>query len=82
MDVIGRCLLSIAKKNAFSANSKAYTVNRDYYTIGLGTDYHYLSTNWVQLYSGASLAYTLVHENYTNTRSNLKTTIKTPLISM
>lgn len=60
------------KKNAFVANSKIFTQKSSYYTLGLGTDYHYVSNDWLQLYSGASVAYTLVHDKFSNTTANFK----------
>lgn len=36
-----------------------------YLTIGVGTDYHYISTNWFQMYSGLGVAYTFNGTQYT-----------------
>jgi hypothetical protein len=40
-------------------------VNTTYLTFGFGTDYHYISKDWFQMYSGASIAYTSQSSNFT-----------------
>lgn len=47
--------------------SKKYdgTVKTSYYTIGIGSNYRYLSKGLVQLYSGLAVAYTFENEKYT-----------------
>lgn len=45
-------------------------VSQRYFSVGFGTDYHYISKNWFQMYSGASIAYTSQNADFT-TSSNL-----------
>ena len=40
-------------------------VSTTYLTFGFGTDYHYISKDWFQMYSGASVAYTSQSSNFT-----------------
>ncbi|MCF1191433.1 hypothetical protein LRR18_07540 [Mangrovimonas sp. AS39] len=42
-----------------------------YITVGFGSSYHYISKNWFQMYSGASVAYTSQYSNF-STSSNLE----------
>ncbi len=45
--------------------------NNRYYTIGFGTEYHYINKDWFQMYSGVSLAYTYQNSNFSQS-SNIK----------
>lgn len=40
------------------------TMRHSYFTIGLGTDYHYISRKWFQMYSGLEVACTIGGLNY------------------
>lgn len=40
------------------------TLRHSYFTIGLGTDYHYISRKWFQMYSGLEVACTIGGVNY------------------
>lgn len=40
------------------------TMRHFYFTVGLGTDYHYISRKWFQMYSGLEIAYTFGGVNY------------------
>lgn len=42
-----------------------------YFTIGVGTDFHYISTSWFQMYSGVGVAYTFNDTQYTGTSNEL-----------
>lgn len=46
-------------------------VSHRYLTIGFGSSYHYISKDWFQMYSGASIAYTSQASDFT-TSSNIK----------
>lgn len=58
-------------KEVFENAIRTGNVKANYYTIGLGTDYSYISKKWFQMYSGASIAYTFQNSNFTTT-SNIK----------
>ena len=45
-------------------------VTHRYITVGLGSSYHYISKDWFQMYSGASIAYTSQNSDFT-TSSNI-----------
>jgi len=40
------------------------TIRESYFTLGLGTDYHYISRKWFQMYSGLEVACTIRGVNY------------------
>ena len=44
---------------------KVGDLKHTYLTFGFGTDYHYVSKDWLQIYSGASIAYTAQYSNFT-----------------
>ncbi len=46
-------------------------VSQRYFTVGFGSDYHYISKDWFQMYSGASIAYTSQKADFT-TSSNIE----------
>ena len=46
-------------------------VSHRYFSVGFGSEYHYISKVWFQMYSGASVAYTSQNSNFT-TSSNLE----------
>lgn len=46
-------------------------VSQRYFTVGFGSDYHYISKDWFQMYSGASIAYTSQNADFT-TSSNIE----------
>lgn len=46
--------------------------NQNFYTIGVGSDYHYLTKEWCQIYSGISIAYTI--QKTTNKHNDNNTT--------
>lgn len=48
-------------------------VSHRYITFGFGTEYHYIHSDWLQMYSGGSIAYTSNYSDFT-TSSNLEDT--------
>ncbi|KAB2813596.1 hypothetical protein [Phaeocystidibacter luteus] len=54
-------------KDVFINGSQDGSVSSIFLTVGFGTDYHYVNTNWLQVYSGISVAYTRQTDNYTGT---------------
>ncbi len=51
-------------------SSKTGDVSHRYLTFGFGSDYHYISNSWFQMYSGLSVAYTSQNSDFT-TSSNI-----------
>ena len=39
-------------------------INHTYLTFGFGTEYHYISKEWFQMYSGASIAYSVLYSKF------------------
>lgn len=52
-------------------NSKTGDVSHRYLTFGFGSDYHYISNSWFQMYSGLSVGYTSQNSDFT-TSSNIE----------
>jgi hypothetical protein len=48
------------------------TTRNSYFTIGLGTDYHYISTKWFQMYSGLAVAYTFGNASYNGSNDDFE----------
>lgn len=46
-------------------------VSTRYFTAGFGTNFHYISKEWFQMYSGASIAYTSQYSDFT-TSTNIE----------
>jgi hypothetical protein len=46
-------------------------VSHRYFTVGFGSDYHYISKEWIQMYSGASIGYSSQNSDFT-TSSNIE----------
>lgn len=53
------------KEDVIQGGSNIGDVSTTYLTFGLGTDYHYISKDWFQMYSGASIAYTSQSSDFT-----------------
>ena len=47
-------------------------VSHTYLTFGFGTDYHYISKEWFQVYSGASVAYTTRSSDFTTSSTDFE----------
>ena len=45
---------------------KTGDVSHRYWTAGLGTEYHYIHNDWFQMYSGASIAYSLLYSDFSS----------------
>ncbi|MNV02831.1 hypothetical protein D3C71_930710 [compost metagenome] len=45
-----------------------------YLTIGLGTDYHYISSSWFQMYSGLAIAYSFQNGKYKGSNNDIQNT--------
>ncbi len=56
--------------DAYVNNAKSGKITDSYITFGLGTEYHYVSTEWFQMYSGLSIAYTAQSSKYTGSSSD------------
>ncbi|CAA0148591.1 outer membrane beta-barrel protein [Tenacibaculum maritimum] len=57
------------KQNQTAAAAKS---EKRYITAGIGSDYYFLSKDIVQLYSGASVAYTFTSESFSNNTAGFK----------
>ncbi|MCB0495834.1 MAG: hypothetical protein KDC79_06840 [Cyclobacteriaceae bacterium] len=51
---------------------KVGDVKETFLTVGFGTDYHYVSSDLVQLYSGVAVAYTSQSSDYTGASSDFE----------
>jgi hypothetical protein len=58
-------------QDLFLAGKSDGKMEYTYITIGLGTDYRYISTNSFQMYSGIAVGYTLENLKYTGNSGNL-----------
>ena len=47
-------------------------VSHTYLTFGFGTEYHYIVTEWFQMYSGGSIAYTTRSSDFTSSSSSFE----------
>lgn len=61
-----------SSKNVMYNNVNDGTVKNTFLTIGIGTDYHYVSTDWFQMYSGGSIAYCTQMWNYSSNNPDLR----------
>ncbi|MDF3027300.1 MAG: uncharacterized protein K0S23_1607 [Fluviicola sp.] len=52
------------QSDVYYDNMRDGTLRHSYFTIGLGTDYHYISRKWFQMYSGLEVACTIGGVNY------------------
>lgn len=61
-----------ATEDLLEMTNKVGDVSHDFYSFGLGSDYHYISNEIFQMYSGLSVGYTYQHSkfNYTQDISN------------
>lgn len=50
------------------------TSRYSYLTIGLGTDFHYVSANWFQMYSGLGIACTFQNATYNGSNNDIQNT--------
>lgn len=55
---------------AIGGSKDGVATNR-YYTLGLGTEYHYIHCSWFQMYTGASVAYTYLDYGYAGSQGKL-----------
>jgi hypothetical protein len=58
-------------QDLFLAGKNDGKMDYSYITIGLGTDYRYVSTNSFQMYSGIAVAYTLENLKYTGSSGKI-----------
>lgn len=59
-------------EDVYIDNLQVGDVTNIFLTFGFGTEYHYISGEWFQMYSGLSIAYTSQMANYTGSSSELE----------
>lgn len=59
-------------ENVLVNDIKTGDIKNTFLTLGLGTEYHYVSKDWFQMYSGVSIAYTFQFVNYTGNTTFFK----------
>ena len=60
-----------SQSNVYSDDVRDGTMSHSYFTIGLGSDYHYISRKWFQMYSGLEVAYTLEGIQYDGSNNDI-----------
>lgn len=63
-----------SRSDVFTNNVKDGKVDYTYLTLGLGTDYHYVSAKWFQMYSGLAVAYTFGNARYSGSNNDIQDT--------
>jgi len=58
------------EEDALVNGQKVGDVNNMFITLGLGTEYHYLSREFIQVYSGLSIGYTFQNSNFTGSSTD------------
>lgn len=61
-----------SKEDVLVNDVKVGDVSTDYITFGLGTEYHYIVKDWFQMYSGASVGYTLQYSDFTGSSDDFE----------
>lgn len=61
-----------ANEDIYVQKNKIGERDLQYFTAGIGSDYHYVSNEVLQVYSGASIAYTFSNEKYSKTTYDFK----------
>ncbi len=59
------------EEDIIQGSLKTGDVSHRYFTVGFGSDYHYITKDWFQMYSGASIGYTSQNSDFT-TSSNIE----------
>lgn len=60
------------QSNVYYDGVRDGTMRHSYFTIGLGTDYHYISRKRIQMYSGLELAYTIGGVNFDGSNNEIQ----------
>ena len=61
-----------SKEDVLVNDVKNGDVSHTYLTFGFGTEYHYINKEWFQMYSGASIGYTVQYSNYTGSSEDFE----------
>lgn len=61
-----------SKSEVFFDDVKNGNVRYSYLTLGLGTDFHYVSTSWFQMYSGLGIAYSFENGRYDGSNTDIQ----------
>lgn len=63
-----------SKSEVFFDDVPNGNVRYSYLTLGLGTDYHYVSGSWFQMYSGLGIAYSFENARYDGSNNDIQDT--------
>jgi len=59
-------------EDVLESGAEVGDVSHTYLTFGFGTEYHYIHSDWFQMYTGGSIAYTQHSAKYTTSSTTFK----------